>query len=126
MTIKEKVSNRSGSTLGRKLQKPLLLKSLMIIAVDSGLFTIFILLHLIKAFDTISPTILDDSLSAMGLPDTPLNWIASYLVIVNHSNSKYSNPNSHLSLVFLKMQCLVSYCSLPTSLPSVMVQKYTI
>uniref|UniRef100_A0A3P9MHK0 Reverse transcriptase domain-containing protein n=1 Tax=Oryzias latipes TaxID=8090 RepID=A0A3P9MHK0_ORYLA len=46
---------------------------------DSGLLSIFLLLALSSAFDTISHTILIDRLSAIGVRDIPLNWFHSYL-----------------------------------------------
>lgn len=133
MTIKEGseiVSNRPGnSTLERlwgerllnvmtiaKLQKPLLLKS----PTSTHGCWLWPLHHLHPPPDdwglrhNLSHP--PDSLSGIGLSDTSLHWFEAYLVIANQSNSKHSTLNSHLSLVFLKSQFLVSYWSIPTAL----------
>uniref|UniRef100_A0A3B3IFW8 Reverse transcriptase domain-containing protein n=1 Tax=Oryzias latipes TaxID=8090 RepID=A0A3B3IFW8_ORYLA len=51
----------------------------LLLAADSGLLSILLLLDLSSAFDTISHTILLDRLSAIGIRNIPLNWFHSYL-----------------------------------------------
>uniref|UniRef100_A0A3B3I0Q0 Reverse transcriptase domain-containing protein n=1 Tax=Oryzias latipes TaxID=8090 RepID=A0A3B3I0Q0_ORYLA len=51
----------------------------ILLAADSGLFSILLLLDLSSAFNTISHTIILDRLSAIGVTNIPLNWFHSYL-----------------------------------------------
>uniref|UniRef100_A0A4W5N7E8 Reverse transcriptase domain-containing protein n=2 Tax=Hucho hucho TaxID=62062 RepID=A0A4W5N7E8_9TELE len=51
----------------------------LLMAADSGLLTILILLDLSAAFDTISHTVLLNRLSSIGISHTPLDWFTSYL-----------------------------------------------
>ncbi|XP_029924039.1 uncharacterized protein LOC115371064 [Myripristis murdjan] len=51
----------------------------LLLAADSGLLSILILLDLSSAFDTISHSILLDRLLSIGITGTPLNWFKSYL-----------------------------------------------
>lgn len=51
----------------------------LLMAADSGLLTILILLDLSAAFDTICHTTLLNRLSSIGITHTPLNWLKSYL-----------------------------------------------
>uniref|UniRef100_A0A3B3INT1 Reverse transcriptase domain-containing protein n=1 Tax=Oryzias latipes TaxID=8090 RepID=A0A3B3INT1_ORYLA len=51
----------------------------LLLAADSGLLSILVLLDLSSAFDTISHTILLDKMSAIGIRNIPLNWFHSYL-----------------------------------------------
>ena len=51
----------------------------LLIAADSGLLSILILLDLSAAFDTISHTILLNRLSSIGITGIPLDWFHSYL-----------------------------------------------
>lgn len=51
----------------------------LLMAADSGLLTILILLDLTAAFDTISHNILLDRLASIGIINTSLNWFTSYL-----------------------------------------------
>uniref|UniRef100_A0A8C8DFH0 Reverse transcriptase domain-containing protein n=1 Tax=Oryzias sinensis TaxID=183150 RepID=A0A8C8DFH0_9TELE len=50
----------------------------LLLAADSGLLSILLLLDLSSAFDAISHTILLDRLSAIGIRNIPLNWFHSY------------------------------------------------
>uniref|UniRef100_A0A3B3CVM8 Reverse transcriptase domain-containing protein n=1 Tax=Oryzias melastigma TaxID=30732 RepID=A0A3B3CVM8_ORYME len=50
----------------------------LLLAADSGLLTILILLDLSSAFDTISHSILLHRLSSLGIASTPLRWLQSY------------------------------------------------
>uniref|UniRef100_A0A4W5LPR8 Reverse transcriptase domain-containing protein n=1 Tax=Hucho hucho TaxID=62062 RepID=A0A4W5LPR8_9TELE len=74
----------NSSSLGSvhfKAPKQPLSKSPMtsLMAADSGLLTILILLDLSAAFDTISHTVLLNRLSSIGISHTPLDWFTSYL-----------------------------------------------
>uniref|UniRef100_A0A3B3CCN3 Reverse transcriptase domain-containing protein n=1 Tax=Oryzias melastigma TaxID=30732 RepID=A0A3B3CCN3_ORYME len=51
----------------------------LLLAADSGLVSILLLLDLTAAFDTISHPILLERLSNIGISDLPLNWFQSYL-----------------------------------------------
>ena len=51
----------------------------LLMASDSGLLTILILLDLSAAFDTICHTTLLSRLSSIGITHTPLDWFTSYL-----------------------------------------------
>uniref|UniRef100_A0A8C4S9R2 Reverse transcriptase domain-containing protein n=1 Tax=Erpetoichthys calabaricus TaxID=27687 RepID=A0A8C4S9R2_ERPCA len=51
----------------------------LLMAADSGLITILILLDLSAAFDTICHTTLLNRLSSIGITHTPLDWFRSYL-----------------------------------------------
>ncbi|KAM4609866.1 TBC1 domain family member 25 [Polymixia lowei] len=51
----------------------------VLVAADSGLLTILILLDLTAAFDTISHHTLLDRLASIGITGTPLTWFRSYL-----------------------------------------------
>uniref|UniRef100_A0A3B3SBF8 Reverse transcriptase domain-containing protein n=1 Tax=Paramormyrops kingsleyae TaxID=1676925 RepID=A0A3B3SBF8_9TELE len=51
----------------------------LLMAADSGLLTILILLDLSAAFDTICHTTLLNRLSSIGIVQTPLKWLKSYL-----------------------------------------------
>ena len=51
----------------------------LLMAADSGLLSILILLDLSAAFDTISHTTLLDRLASIGISDTRLDWFKSYL-----------------------------------------------
>lgn len=51
----------------------------LLLAADSGLLTILVLLDLSAAFDTISHKILLDRLVSIGITGTPLSWFISYL-----------------------------------------------
>uniref|UniRef100_A0A3P9Q946 Reverse transcriptase domain-containing protein n=1 Tax=Poecilia reticulata TaxID=8081 RepID=A0A3P9Q946_POERE len=51
----------------------------LLMAADSGLLSILILLDLSAAFDTICHTTLLNRLSSIGITQTPLNWFKSYL-----------------------------------------------
>lgn len=51
----------------------------LLIAADSGLLSILLLLDLTAAFDTISHDILLDRLSSLGIANIPLHWFRSYL-----------------------------------------------
>uniref|UniRef100_A0A3Q3FPG6 Reverse transcriptase domain-containing protein n=2 Tax=Labrus bergylta TaxID=56723 RepID=A0A3Q3FPG6_9LABR len=51
----------------------------LLMAADSGLLTILILLDLSAAFNTISHHTLLDRLASIGITDTPLHWFSSYL-----------------------------------------------
>ncbi|XP_029923297.1 uncharacterized protein LOC115370421 [Myripristis murdjan] len=51
----------------------------LLMAADSGLLTILILLDLSAAFDTICHTTLLNRLSSIGITHTPLHWFTSYL-----------------------------------------------
>lgn len=48
-------------------------------AADSGLLTILIVLDLSTAFDTISYSILLETLASIEITDTALDWFESYL-----------------------------------------------
>ena len=72
----------------------------LLIAADSGLVSIVILLDLSAAFDTVSHTILLDRLTTcLGLTDTALSWFQSYLtnrqqfVAINSSRSHQAPVN---------------------------------
>uniref|UniRef100_A0A3Q3A0K8 Reverse transcriptase domain-containing protein n=1 Tax=Kryptolebias marmoratus TaxID=37003 RepID=A0A3Q3A0K8_KRYMA len=51
----------------------------LLLAADSGLLSILILLDLSAAFDTISHSILLDRLTSIGISDTAFGWFNSYL-----------------------------------------------
>ncbi len=51
----------------------------LLLAADSGLLTILVLLDLTAAFDTVSHEILLDRLVSIGITGTPLSWFRSYL-----------------------------------------------
>lgn len=51
----------------------------LLIAADSGLLSILVLLDLSAAFDTISHSILLHRLSSIGIVNTPFHWFQSYL-----------------------------------------------
>uniref|UniRef100_A0A3P9H2V8 Reverse transcriptase domain-containing protein n=1 Tax=Oryzias latipes TaxID=8090 RepID=A0A3P9H2V8_ORYLA len=51
----------------------------LLLAADSGLASILLLLDLTAAFDTISHPILLERLSTIGITDLPLSWFQSYL-----------------------------------------------
>ncbi|XP_030249301.1 uncharacterized protein LOC115567150 [Sparus aurata] len=51
----------------------------LLMAADTGLLSILILLNLSAAFDTICHTTLLKRLSSLGITHTPLNWFKSYL-----------------------------------------------
>ena len=51
----------------------------LLLAADSGLFTILILLDLSAAFDTISHPLLLDRLAGIGITGAALSWFTSYL-----------------------------------------------
>uniref|UniRef100_A0A3B3DID9 Reverse transcriptase domain-containing protein n=1 Tax=Oryzias melastigma TaxID=30732 RepID=A0A3B3DID9_ORYME len=51
----------------------------LLLAADSGSFSILLLLDLSSAFDTFSHPILLDRLSTIGVSNAPLNWFQSYL-----------------------------------------------
>lgn len=51
----------------------------LLMAADSGLLSILILLDLSAAFDTISHNILLNRLASIGISHTPLAWFTSYL-----------------------------------------------
>ena len=51
----------------------------LLLAADSGLLSILILLDLSAAFDTISHSTLLHRLASIGITDTPLQWFHSYL-----------------------------------------------
>ena len=51
----------------------------LLMASDSGLLSILVLLDLSTAFDTVSHDILLDRLASIGITDIPLAWLKSYL-----------------------------------------------
>ncbi len=51
----------------------------LLLAADSGLLTILVLLDLTAAFDTVSHEVLLDRLASIGITGTPLSWFRSYL-----------------------------------------------
>ncbi len=51
----------------------------LLMAADSGLLTILLLLDLSVAFDTISHQVLLDRLFSIGITGVPLSWFRSYL-----------------------------------------------
>ena len=72
----------------------------LLIAADSGLVSIVVLLDLSAAFDTVSHTILLDRLTTcLGITDTALSWFQSYLsnrqqfVAINSSTSQLTPVN---------------------------------
>uniref|UniRef100_A0A8C5I5Y3 Reverse transcriptase domain-containing protein n=1 Tax=Gouania willdenowi TaxID=441366 RepID=A0A8C5I5Y3_GOUWI len=68
----------------------------LLIASDSGLLSILILLDLTAAFDTISHSILLDRLSSIGITHTPLAWFTSCL----SGRTQFIQLNSHKSNTF--------------------------
>ncbi len=51
----------------------------LLLAADSGLLTILVLLDLTAAFDTVLHEVLLDRLASIGITGTPLSWFRSYL-----------------------------------------------
>ena len=51
----------------------------LLMASDSGLLSILVLLDLSTAFDTVSHDILLDRLASIGITEIPLAWLKSYL-----------------------------------------------
>uniref|UniRef100_A0A8C6VYT0 Reverse transcriptase domain-containing protein n=1 Tax=Nothobranchius furzeri TaxID=105023 RepID=A0A8C6VYT0_NOTFU len=74
-----------------------------LIAADSGLLSILVLLDLSAAFDTISHSILLHSLSSIGISYIPLQWFQSYLsgrtqfITIKSSRSQPSSVSSGVS-----------------------------
>uniref|UniRef100_A0A8C6SXM8 Reverse transcriptase domain-containing protein n=1 Tax=Neogobius melanostomus TaxID=47308 RepID=A0A8C6SXM8_9GOBI len=68
----------------------------LLIASDSGLLSILILLDLTAAFDTISHSTLLDRLCSIGITHTPLAWFTSYL----SGRTQFIQLKSHRSYTF--------------------------
>uniref|UniRef100_A0A8C6KC16 Reverse transcriptase domain-containing protein n=1 Tax=Nothobranchius furzeri TaxID=105023 RepID=A0A8C6KC16_NOTFU len=72
----------------------------LLIAADSGLLSILVLLDLSAAFDTISHSILIHRLSFIGIANIPLQWFQSYLsgrtqfITIKSSHSQPSSVSS--------------------------------
>ncbi|KAK7895247.1 hypothetical protein WMY93_020572 [Mugilogobius chulae] len=79
----------------------------LLIASDSGLLSILVLLDLTAAFDTISHTTLIHRLKSLGICHTPLSWFISYL----SNRSQFVQLKTHKSNLSLSLLDLNSWFS---------------